>query len=402
MYTHERRQLAPERFGTIVFARVLSLPLAHYERFVTKVEASAGFNALRPYIQEALIEGAQVDPAGAISDPDVELGALSISGESIHFCYRRTSFAREYRFCEATLCKSGIVDPQDKFLHQLRLINSRNRLTHAIVNSLLKVQTSYLRTQNPLLLEPLSQAALSRLLTAQGTLSMTPDAGRISRLVRGLAIRSWDGKVLQLPTLLPNERKTHRLRLEALIRTEKQLILGEQLAKPWPDDMLARLLSENRSRPVTARSVGYIRHQLGIPSYWQRSHCLEYLTAAEGFSPLFPLTHSNLLTRVPDTAGVYEIRAKIGVEPHVFGSTPFPKGISNVIYIGSSGNMKKRILNHVRGHSENPQLFSFLNAGGALARFRTVASEWRLFEKQLYQAFCMSFGHPPVCNRMSP
>lgn len=330
------------------------------------------------------------------------MGKIELDAGNLHFRYHCASFARWYEIDEALLHQQNLYEPHRKLLHDLRLVNSRCLLTDAVIKVLVEVQAAYLRAPSPLHMEPLSLSAMSRRLKTQRKLPMVPDTGRISRLVRGLSILGVDGTAIPLPTLFPSKRQIHRRRLEALIRTEKVLILNEQLSRPWPDDMLAELMSENPAYPITARSVGHIRHQLGIPCFRSRNSCSDYLMAAEGFSPLFPLTRSNLHTLVPSSPGVYEIRAKVGIDTVPMRDKAPGRDVSKVIYIGSSGDLKTRILDHLRGCSDNPQLFNLLKTGGTLARFRTVESEWRLIERQLYRAFCASFGYPPPCNRISP
>lgn len=46
--------------GKIVLARFLELSLRGFDRFVTRVESSAGFSALGPWVSTTRMDGAQV------------------------------------------------------------------------------------------------------------------------------------------------------------------------------------------------------------------------------------------------------------------------------------------------------------------------------------------------------
>ena len=156
--------------GNIVLARFLENPLRAFDRFVARVESSAGFSALTPWVTVACLEGAQaVNGALDIRPyPAPALGEVREAGGRLRFLYHRESYAREYRFDEAELrrLKSCQDVPAELAgtLHRLRLINSRNRLTHALVQALLASQAEYLLSGEPLSLVALTQAQMSELL----------------------------------------------------------------------------------------------------------------------------------------------------------------------------------------------------------------------------------------------
>jgi len=123
------------------------------------------------------------------------------------------------------------------------------------------------------------------------------------------------------------------------------------------------------------------------------------LAVTEGFSPLLLLTRQALSALIPAQPGVYEIRASSETSLTGGPALTLP---STVLYIGSSGNLRKRLWNHQRGNTGNPQLLRFLAEFPARVRFRVVGSDWRALERELYRVHCETFGAPPPCNRMSP
>lgn len=79
-----------------------------------------------------------------------------------------------------------------------------------------------------------------------------------------------------------------------------------------------------------------------------------------------------------------------------------PAGPHSVVYIGSAGDLRKRLGDHLRGGSGNALLYRHIADGAARVRFRLISAGWRWAERELYRVFCETFGAPPLCNRMSP
>ncbi|MBA3903067.1 MAG: hypothetical protein C0522_05225, partial [Rhodocyclaceae bacterium] len=57
---HHNNKIDAGLLGKIMLARFLELPLRAFDRFVTHVESSTGFSALRPWVTVARLQGAQV------------------------------------------------------------------------------------------------------------------------------------------------------------------------------------------------------------------------------------------------------------------------------------------------------------------------------------------------------
>lgn len=393
--------------GKIVLARFLALPLKTYDRCVMRIESSSHFSALTPWVEPSLLSHVSVcDDATDVSIPSSQvLGEVRVFRGRPTFVYCKSSFVREYRFDEAKIERirhsHGFQREAASMLHRLRLINSRNRLTHALMEMLLDTQASYLISGDPLALVPLPQAHMSRLLLASGNLPMVPDAGRLSRLIRGLSFKMPDGKILPLSALFPHARQLHCHRIDFLIKGEKKLILEGRIDRPLSDDAIAELLANQYGVVLSRRSVAAIRHQLAIPDWRRRGERKDYLAATEGFSPLLLLTSQTLSTLVPQHSGVYEIRSTASHDDVGSGSGSSPS-LPRVVYIGSTRDLRKRLTDHLRGNSGNAHLSGYLAEGRAKVRFRVVSEDWRSLERQLYDAYRETFGVPPPCNRMSP
>jgi len=415
---HHNNKIDAALLGKIVLARFLELPLRAFDRLVTQAEFSTGFAALRPWVTVGQLEGAQVaHDVAARHQTDIPqtqaspvLGKILEVNQDLMFLYHRDSYAREYRFDEegVNLLMSRPDFPAERagVLRRLRLINTRNRLTHALMQAVLASQAAYLRSGQALALLPLTQAEISARLRSESNLVVVADPGRISRLVRVLSIALPSGKVVLLCELFPKPRQVHCHFVDHVIKREKTWMLEGVLWEPLTDKAIAAILEREYGLRLLRRTVANIRHDLAIPDCRSRSQRMNYLAATEGFSALLPLTSQALRTAVPAQPGVYEIRAVLGAPANEANvewlEKSAPPGPHSVVYIGSTGDLRKRLGDHLRGNSDNVLLHNHLADGAARVRFRLVSEGWRRAERDLYRVFCETFGTPPLCNRMSP
>ena len=418
---HHNNKIDAALLGKIVLARFLELPLRTFDRLVTQAESSTGFAALRPWVTVGQLEGAQV-VHDAADTPQTQ--ASPVLGEirdmknlypgtgasrGLMFLYHRDSYAREYRFDEEgvnrLMSRPDFPAELAGILRRLRLINTRNRLTHALMQAVLVSQAAYLRSGQALALLPLTQAEISARLRSESNLSVVADPGRISRLVRVLSIALPNGKAVPLGGLFPKPRQVHCHFVDHVIKREKTWLLQGALWEPLTDAAIASILEHEYGIRLLRRTVANIRHDLAIPDCRSRSQRMNYLAATEGFSALVPLTPQALRTAVPAQPGVYEIRAALDSPMRSEAGwleKSAPPGPHGVVYIGSTGDLRKRLGDHLRGSSDNVLLHYHLSDGAARVRFRLVSEGWRRAERDLYRVFCETFGTPPLCNRMSP
>ena len=431
MQHYNNKKIDAGLLGKIVLARFLELPLRTFDRLVTQVESSAGFDTLRPWVTVSQLEGAQVEHdagdapqtqaspvLGKIHDME-NLYPGTGASRGLMFLYHCDSYVREYRFDEEGV--SLMMSSPDfsaelaGVLRRLRLINTRNRLTHALMQAVLVSQAAYLRSGHALALLPLTQAEISARLRLESGLSVVADPGRISRLVRVLSIALPNCETVLFGGLFPKPRQVHCHFVDHVIKLEKVWMLQEELRDPLTDGAIVAILECEYGLRLLRRTVANIRHDLAIPDYRSRRQRMNYLAATEGFTALLPLTHHALRTAVPAQSGVYEIRAAL-VSPaseakvqKTFVRAPAgwleksaSPGPHSVVYIGSTGDLRKRLGDHLRGSSDNVLLYNHLADGAARVRFRLINEGWRWAERDLYRVFCETFGTPPLCNRMSP
>lgn len=385
------RLLPPDKLGRIVVARFLELSLRAFEQRVQSLERTPRFRELWAVMRVASVSGSppvQADPSRAAN----LLGVAQPFGDRVAFRYASPAFDREYAFDEVALGRLLARGDRDltRLVSHLRLVNTRNRLTHALVQALLETQRDYVLTGDPLRLKPLSQAALSRQLRASGGCPVDADPSRLSRLLRRLAVCLPTGTVVALRNLCPMARDLLRLYVSQVIKEERARMVGEGAPSPMADREIAAAVRRRFGARLLPRTVAYVRRDLGLPGSRARGRRSAYLAATTEFSLLRPLTEDALRSHVPPGPGVYELR----VQPVASGACP-------IIYLGSARDLRKRLTDHLRGYSGNVLLQAHVRRG-VRVRFRMVATHWREVERTLYRAFCATFGAPPLCNRMSP
>ena len=376
--------------GRIVVARFLDLPLRAFERRAWNLDQTSYFQELRSVMRVASLSGLSPLDVAPVHGHSL-LGAVESSDQGLALRYASLAFDREYLFDEAALVERTAKNPAlARLVGHLRLVNTRNRLTHALVRALIDAQAGYLQSGDPLRLRALSQAALARKLRASGTCPVDADPSRLSRLLRCLAVRLPDDEIVLLRSLCPTTRSLHRHYVGHILKREQAALMESESLTPMTDREIARAaLCEFGARLLT-RTVSYIRRDLGIPAARERRHRSKYLAATAGFSPVMPLSEEVLRERVPPGPGVYELRCDQA-----------PPDTCSIIYLGSARDLPKRLVEHLRGYSGNVLLRPYVE-GGARFRYLRVTGDWRGIERTVYRAFCATFDRPPVCNRLSP
>lgn len=353
-----------------------------------------------PVVREALA-GATWNPRSDL--PNRALARLRTRGGRPEICYRSESLVREYRIDDQAFDRflAARNDEDERIqalrlLSRMRLVNSRNRLTHALLSTLVDQQETFLRTGDPANLRPVTQQRVVELLdTGQAGRGPQADPSRVSRLLRAGSVVIDQGAEVDLKRLCPSPREVHREIVRDIVRREQARMVAGEIPGPLTDHDLARDVERRCQHGVSRRSVAFIRQELGIPHHRARAQRGCYLTVTSGFSSLRPAVTDTVRAEVPAAPGVYEIRS----DPP---GPEYPIGRCPVIYLGSSKDLRKRLLDQVRGNGRNPRLAAHLAGGRTQVRWIVAREGWRELERRIYDQFAETFGAPPECNRMSP
>ncbi len=382
-----QEKLDPALLGKIIVARFLELPLHRFDLFVQRLESGQYFQKLSQVLRIRGIEGAKI--AQDIDPEEKTLGKIRWEGDTPELLYHKQSFLREYHFDDSDL--EWVLQEKEiqQTVHRCRLINTRNRLTYALTRFMIHYQATYLQTGDPKLLRPLTQIQISDGLSNDGLYSGVADPSRISRLIRTVSIKMPDSKILDLATLSPSYREVCCHFVSNMIKSERSLMDEGKLVDPLTDGEIAERVGMDFGTRLSRRTVAYIRRELGIPEGKERRQVRCYHVATAHFSPPMFLSTPILREAVPNEPGVYEIRSFV------------PGTSEGVIYIGSTGDLRKRLHHHLQGAGNNRRLREKI-AEGARFRFWIIREHWRDKEREIYRTFCATFGAPPECNRMSP
>jgi RNA polymerase sigma-54 factor len=399
--------------GIIILARFLKLPLTRYEAVIEKVESSPMFTQLWPdIISTNLFPRAQVlEPAGSLT-PNA-IGQLRKDEEGFCVSYRHPGLAREYLIDEEGLgrwrqSQSLSAAEEEEILalrRQLRLINTRNRLTHMILMGIAEHQGDYLASEDALQLRPLSQVALAEWIRgeAQGDGGFLPpgskmelvDNSMISRLRRNVSVLSPQGQDIPLRDFLPSTHDVHKRLIEAILDEEKEQIRRGDIERAYTDEEIKERLKERFGVSISRRTVSACRQSMRVPSsYTRNSHCT-YPPRLAHFSFHYSLNVASVRANAPEAPGVYEISlAEVEVD--------YPLCSSGVVYIGRARNLRKRLRDHLRPGSKNGDLKDLLRDHQAVFRYIVKHRGIRAEEKMLCQCFILAYGALPRCNHIRP
>lgn len=398
-----KRTLSESLLSKVTLARFLELSSKTFLQQVAELEASEEFLALRPSLGVGTLLGSECVDTNAPVRATCQLRWMS-NAEDAGLQYQSQYFTRQYALLPESRANALPLEwwpaSQRKMWQQLRMVNTRNILSNALIRVVVRAQRNYLHSNDIAeLVQYSQQTAASEMSRLNETQGIVCDASRISRLAGHLCLLTSGGRVLSLSRLFVNSRQRSQYLLESLIKAEALSLFQGYRGKLLTDDDLAVILNSVHQLGISRRSVTHARHSLAIPDHRERHKHMPYVAATSGFSRLRPLRLEMLDCDIPARAGVYEIRLS--------ETTPGSQLLSalrshnHIIYIGSSTNLKKRLREHLSGNSNNSELHAQLALGNAEVRYKLFEIP-RVVERTLYRTFVETFGASPSCNRISP
>ncbi len=377
------------------------------------MEGFSMFTQLSPsIISTNLFPEAQVlAPAGVLT-PNC-IGQLRKDEEGLCVSYRHPGLAQEYLVDEGGMrcwrqSQSLSATEEEEILalrRRLRLINTRNRLTHMVLMGIAEHQGNYLASGDALHLKPLRQVALAEWIRGEmqsGSRFLLPgsklelvDNSMISRLARNMSVLSPQGQNVPLRGLLPSTRDVHKRLIEAILDEEKEQIRRGDIEGAYTDEGIKERLEERFGVLISRRTVSACRQSMRVPSSYTRNSSHTYPPGLAHFSFHYPLNVASVKANAPEVPGVYEISlAEMEVD--------YPLCSSEVVYIGSARNLRKRLRDHLRPSSKNGDLKVLLRDHQAVFRYIVKRRGIRAEEKALCQCFTLAYGALPCCNHIRP
>jgi RNA polymerase sigma-54 factor len=398
--------------GVIILTRFLKLPLLKYEKIIEKVKNSPILAQILPSLVSInLFPRAQVLKEARGLTPN-SIGQLQEGQEGFYVSYRHAGLAGEYVIDEGKMSylrqtiSSGDETKIQALQRQLRLINTRNRLTHMTLMGIAEYQRAYLVSGDPLYLTPLSRVALTEWIRYEmqdDTRFLPPgsklefvDHSMLSRLTRSMSVLGPQGQEVPLRDFFPSTRDVHKRLIEAILEEEKEQIRRGDIEGVCTDAEIKKRLKERFGVSISRRTVSACRQDMRIPSsYTRNNNHHKYPPRETHFSFHYPFHIASVKANAPEAPGVYEISlAEVEVG--------YPLSLSGVVYIGSAKNIRKRLRDHLRPGSKNGDLRALLSEHRAIFRYVVKQSDVRAEEKKLCQCFILAYGSLPQCNRIRP
>lgn len=280
-----------------------------------------------------------------------------------------------FRVTDSRLLKIYAVPESndDKRACSLNWINTRNRFSAHIADKLLQSQRDYWLSGRERDLRPLS---MQQFLTRYPLTYL--DASRLSRLVARLCVLTPQQELIRLKRLFPSRKRVAAFRIKELV---------DQSLRCLKDREIQTLLAQEGIH-LSLRTVCNCRKLLNIPNHDERRN--GYYGKDAAFGPLQWLAGKQF-SRIPAEPGVYELSLP--------GKLDYPKRSSEVIYLGCTRDLRKRISSYSGRRLKNRRLHEFFREGRVQVRFYR-AQHYRALEKQLLANFRNHHGTLPKANTM--
>lgn len=253
----------------------------------------------------------------------------------------------------------------------LNWINTRNRFSAHLADKLLQRQRDYWRSGREGDLRPLS---MQQFLTLHPLTYL--DASRLSRLVARLRVLTPRQELIGFKHLFPSRKRVAALRIKELLDQGSHC-----LKDPEIQSALAR-----QGVQLSVRTICNCRKLLHIPNHTERRNGYYGKDAAFGQSLRLA---GKKFSRLPAEPGVYELSLP--------WKLAYPKGCSEVLYLGCTRDLRRRIASYSGHGLKNRRLKEFLRQGQVLVRF-CRAQHYQALERQLLSNFRRHFGTLPKTN----
>lgn len=260
---------------------------------------------------------------------------------------------------------------ENKIICSLNWINTRNKFSLHILESLLDYQSKYWLSGKERDLKPL---------TLKQFLSLHPlpylDQTRLSRLIPNLLVINPQNQLINLKSLFISKKKYHSYIIKEIIDDNENALKDKDI----------QYLLAQKGVHLSLRTICNCRKLVNIPNHKERD--AYYYEKDITFSD-YTMLSKKYLNRIPTEAGVYELSISSRVD--------YPNHRSNVIYVGSSKNLLKRIANYSGNKLKNNRLKKFIDNYDIFLRF-CLTENYSLVEKKLLKNFKNKYGKLPKAN----
>ncbi len=335
-----------EKVGSIIFAKILEMPLGRYLAFIEKTT-----NGHVPVPPRHLLAGEKTIYANlAVSEAAI---IPEILDERL---WKRYSLDR---------------DLDRKVMFAFQWINTRNEFSDHILQALITYQRDYWLSGKEVDLKPLTLKEFLHRFPHQYL-----DMSRLSRLVGNLLVKTPHNEVISLRNLFISTKRLYAYHVKQVVDETE-----DALSDP---DIQERL--KQKGLHLSIRTICNCRKLLNIPNYKERAS--HYYGRDIAFSDPMAIAERKF-NRIPAEPGVYELSldSRISYNGHR----------SEVVYIGASKNLRKRIASYSGKSLKNGRLLQMVKDRQLFVRF-CVSEEYQALEKSLLKNFKNNYGELPKAN----
>lgn len=335
-----------KKIAKIIFSRILQLSVEKYLSYIVKV-AKAVINSVE---------------AGKSTQTKLVYARVIREGRKLSFDILDSRLANDY--------PTESVD-DDRTVIAYKWINTRNRFSAHILRSLLDYQRDFWFSSKESDLAPL---------TFKQFLSLYPhrhlDQSRLSRLASTLLVETPQREVINLRHLFVSKKRWHSNHIREVINDSDGNLKDRDIQK---------LLAKRRMY-LSLRSICNCRKLLSIPNYKERAS--HYYGKNLRFGNYMALSERRYY-RIKEESGIYELSVPFKIS--------YCKNRSNIVYIGSSKNLRKRIASYSGNRVKNSRLAGFINNHEVFVRF-CYDERYVGLEKRLLYNFKTNYGELPKAN----
>lgn len=335
-----------EKVGMIIFSKILQMPLGKYLTFIEMATNGQGSAPPRQELAEKKIIYANLRVSDGAIIPEIPDERL----------WRRYSLDRN---CDR------------KVMFALRWINTRNEFSYHILQALVTYQRDYWLSGKEVYLKPLTLKEFLRRFPHEHL-----DLSRLSRLVGNLWVRTPHNEVINLRNLFISAKRLYAYHVKQVVDENE-----DALSDPAIQHRL-----KQKGLHLSVRTICNCRKLLNIPNHKERAS--HYYGRDIAFSDPIAISERKF-NLIPAEPGVYELSldSKISYNGHR----------SEVVYIGASKNLRKRIASYSGKSLKNRRLLQLVKDRQLFVRF-CVSEEYQALEKSLLKNFKINYGELPKAN----
>lgn len=262
-----------------------------------------------------------------------------------------------------------------KKLYGLININIKNLFTYQVIQTILKLQSRYIKTNN---MQDLVYIPHKKIIEyVDHNYHTTIYSTTISNVCKTVLFKTKKNDSFHIKFLLPPKHFIYYQKIKYCLNYDLYL----------SDIQLSNDIELLFKIKLSPQVIYNTRKRYLIPAKEKRDRCI-YCTYEQFFSKTLQLTSENI-KHLEKMQGVYELLSEESIQ--------YDYSYSNTIYIGSSQDIRKRMRSYLFGDGHTQKIQSYLQKHTISFRF-IQSTEHKILEKDIFNAFKALYGNSPLLN----